>query len=231
MKKILFFIFLITININYTPSQTITVDQILKKMKERFNQVNDYTAELEANVNMEKIKMPKVKITVYFKQPDKFHYESKSFAMLPKGGINFNPSEYPEDKYNYKLLGKETINNYNCYKVEISPKDTKKNTVPLKTFLFIDSEYYVIKRIVNEKSDLFNIVIDFTHNWYENKYLLPSIIKLSYDSKVSPEDESNERQTNRRLMKFQKGEITINFTKYSINTGLSDDIFKQPNKK
>jgi len=41
----------------------------------------------------------------------------------------------------------------------------------------------------------------------------------------------NERQPNRRLMKFQKGEITINFTNYNINTGLSDDIFKQPNKK
>jgi outer membrane lipoprotein-sorting protein len=228
MKKFFLIITLFLFNCIIVSAQSMTVEQIFKNMKTRFNQVNDYKAEIEANVNLERIKMPKVKITVYFKQPDKFHYESKSFALLPKGGINFNPSDYPEDKFNHKLIGKETINNINCYKLEISPKESKKNSVQSNLYFYVDSDNFVIKRIVNEKSELFNLIIDFYHNWYENKYLLPSIIKLSYDAKNIAEEELNEKQPEKKLTKIQKGDITVNFIKYSINLGLNDDIFKQP---
>lgn len=230
MKKINIILILFLVFTSSIIAQDFTVDQIFKNMKDKFNQVNDYTAEIEANVNLEKIRMPKVKITVYFKQPDKYHYESKNFALLPKGGINFNPLDYSKEKYSQKLLGKEILNNTNTYKIEVIPKESKKNMLIQKTYLWVDIENFVVKRIVNEKENSFKSIIDFTHKTFENKYYLPSLIKITYETIPSSEIES-EKPKGVRNFKYQKGDISLTFTKYLINTGLNDDIFIQNNIK
>jgi len=234
MKRLGFIITIIMFFAVALQAQTITASQILSNMKARFNTVNDYTAEVEANVNMEKLRMPKVKIKMYFKQPDKFHYESKSFAMLPKGGVNFNPLDYPEDKFNYKLNGKETINEISAYQLEVTPKEKKKDAPDAKTFIWVDSENWVVKRVVNEKDEIFKIIMDFNHSWIEGKYYMPSWIKISYDVKPQPETESSQEQKPQkrsRGLKIQKGEISMSLMNYVINAGINDDIFKKTDEK
>jgi len=232
MKKLGFIFIICLLFMGSALSQTITASRILKNMKEQFSQVSDYTADVEANVNLEKIRMPKVKIKVFFKQPDKFHYESKSFAMLPKGGINFNPMDYPEDKFTYKLNGKENINNVPVYALELSPKTVKKNEPEFKTYIWVDADRWVVKRIVNQKDELFKVIIDFNHSWIDGKYYMPTWIKISYDVKALPEGTETDKKPQRsRSPKFQKGDVSMNLQNYKINAGLSDDIFEQVNEK
>jgi outer membrane lipoprotein-sorting protein len=232
MKIFSFIILLFVIIAGTSKAQTVTADQIVKNIKVRFSQINDYTADIEANVQLEKLKMPKVKIKVYFKQPDKFHYESKNFAMLPKGGVSFNPFDYPEDKYTYKLNGKENINNTPVYALEVIPKEIKKNTQVLKTYLWVDADSWVVKRVVNEKDEFLKIIIDFNHSWINGKYYMPTWIKISYDMKENPEAQDNDQKNPRmRIPKAQKGEVTMSLQNYIINSGLSDDLFKKTDKK
>ena len=160
--------------------------------------------------------------------------------MLPKGGVNFNPADFPEDKYDYRLYGKETINNVPVYAMEVTMKESakegkekpKKDIKPGRTFIWVDADNWVVKRIVNEKDELFKVIIDFNHSWIDGKHYLPTWIKITYDIKTEPQAEQTEQKKPRnRLGKMQNGDITMSLQNYVVNSGLSDDLFKKENSK
>ena len=240
MKKLYFtLIIFIFAGISLSAQQIIPAE-IFSNIKKRSSEVNDYTAEINGNFNLEKFRIPKLKMKIYFKQPDKFHYESENFALLPKGGVNFNPMDYPEDKFNYKLNGKETINNTTVYQLEITPKEVKgkkgeKKDLPEgRTFLWVDSDNWVVKRIVNEKDEMFKVIMEFTHSWIDGKFYMPSELKISYDIKTPAEGEASmdqKSQKRSRIPKMQKGEVLLYISNYKINAGISDDVFKNQKEK
>ncbi len=65
---------------------------ILRKLLEKFDNVEDYQVDIKIKVDVEFIKAPESKAKIYFKQPDKIHIESETFALLPKDGLDFSPS-------------------------------------------------------------------------------------------------------------------------------------------
>ena len=64
-------------------AQQLTAEKILLTMKSAADRVKDYSALLTATVQMERLKIPEMKVKIYFKEPDKIHIESKGFSMLP----------------------------------------------------------------------------------------------------------------------------------------------------
>ena len=63
---------------------------ILDSLKTRLDGIEDYSAEIEIEVDVDFINMPKKHATIYFKQPDRIRFRSKEFIMLPKRGLNNN---------------------------------------------------------------------------------------------------------------------------------------------
>ena len=54
---------------------------------------------------MERIKVPKMDVGLYFKKPDKYSIKSKNFAMIPKEALGFNILSILKD-YQIKSLEK-----------------------------------------------------------------------------------------------------------------------------
>ena len=107
MKKNLFMCMVLMVAASQcTLAQSITAAQILQKMKQQFDPVKDYTVTLNATVNMERMQIPEMIVTLYFKQPDKFHIEAKNFAMVPKEAIALNPTQLI-DKFDATIAGTE----------------------------------------------------------------------------------------------------------------------------
>jgi outer membrane lipoprotein-sorting protein len=222
-------------------SQAITGAKIIQNMKDKSAIIQDYAADMEANINMDNIRMPRIKIKMYHKYPDKFHYESKNFALLPKQGLNFDPFHYDEKDFNFNLLRSENLDNTPVYVIEIESKKTdakkKDKMAPIKTYVWVDANNWVPKKIGSEPNDTRKLEIKFEHQWIDGKYYLPSKISFDYDIPDLPETPDIPKDAQQKGSKMArggrggKGSITITFQNYKVNTGLSDDIFKEKDKK
>ncbi len=77
------------VDVNVCNAQEFNPQPLLDSVKNKFNKVNDYTADIKIKVNVTFIKIPVKEGKLYFKKPDKIKLVSKGFAMLPKRGMNF----------------------------------------------------------------------------------------------------------------------------------------------
>ena len=66
-------------------------EQILKNVESARAAVKDYTVMLDIVADVERLKVPPMKAKMYFKYPDKVHFDSKGFALLPREGLALNP--------------------------------------------------------------------------------------------------------------------------------------------
>ncbi|MEK9138626.1 MAG: hypothetical protein AAB393_16000, partial [Bacteroidota bacterium] len=62
-------------------------EEILKKVDVSFSGVQDYSVVLDITADMERMTIPPMQVHMYYKQPDKFHFESENFAILPREGL------------------------------------------------------------------------------------------------------------------------------------------------
>src|SRR5678809_594257 len=88
MKKISLLFFIISLSFA-TSAQDMT--DLIKKVKAKLDQVNDYVAEGVLKTDVTFIKAPTGKVKVYFKKPDKFKLKKDGgISILPKGGVSIN---------------------------------------------------------------------------------------------------------------------------------------------
>src|SRR6478735_8795608 len=88
MKKILFLLFILSLSFAASAQD---MAELIKKVKAKLDQVNDYVAEGILKTDVTFIKAPAGKVKVYFKKPDKFKLKKDGgISILPKGGVSVN---------------------------------------------------------------------------------------------------------------------------------------------
>mgnify|MGYP001335759567 CR=1 FL=1 len=75
-------------------AQTPSIEHIRDNVISQFAQINDYQVDITISVKMTGFRMPKKKIRMYYKKPDKIKVETRGFAILPKIGVGGNPSVF-----------------------------------------------------------------------------------------------------------------------------------------
>lgn len=203
--------------------QEFSADFVLKKMKERFNEVKDYTAELTAEVHFEKMRLPKMEAVIYYKQPDKYHFEPKggSFAMLPKDAVAFNPSTLATEMYDVVVQGRERVGNVDCVKVKMLAKSDSLRMQRL--LLYVDPQFWVVKKLSTTPDKGASAEALFDHELVQNKYLMNSKITLTIDAPAFNMRKFKEGAA----MDQQRGTVVVTYANYKVNTGLSDELFKK----
>jgi len=87
----------------------LTVDDILKNLQSTFAEIEDYTALLHVETDIKQIRVPKMEVKIFFKQPDRLRLKSKGFAMLPREGMFINPNRFSKEDFYMSILGKESF--------------------------------------------------------------------------------------------------------------------------
>ena len=95
--------------------------EVLRKVVQGVDGVNDYTVDLQADLNMERVRIPRTGATMYFKKPDKVHFDSPSIAMMPREGIAFNSAAVLE-QYTAQMIGKDTALGLMVYRLQLAAK-------------------------------------------------------------------------------------------------------------
>lgn len=205
-----------------------TADEILRRVEEGLRGVKDYTVHLRATVDMERLQVPSMEATMYFKAPDKIHFESQSFAMLPREGLALNPADLRR-KFDGELLGKDTVGGAVCHVVRLQPRGDE--TVRKAVTLWIDPARWVVMQMRTQPFEGRRLVARFSYARVDGRFWLPETLAASFETLGGPAEAGApvpggpEAQAQRRPLR--QGSITVIYSDYEVNTGLTDEFFEE----
>jgi outer membrane lipoprotein-sorting protein len=204
---------------------------ILENVEKGFEGISDFVTTIEAEVDMERVRVPKMKATMYFKKPDKVHFSSSNFAMLPREGVMLNPAHLRQ-RYNPELLGVDTIDGKSLYKLQLTPKEPRSR--PSQLQVWVDPNTWTIARMESTPYQGRIIHVAFTYSLEANKFWLPSTMQASFElaardtmSRELNLDIPNPDEQMQRPRPMRSGNITVKYLDYKVNVGLSDDVFEK----
>lgn len=235
MKKILkiFLVQLFCISVSFPQSNN--PEAILKKVVDVFNKVQDYEVNVTIKIDVEFLKAPDTKAKIYFKQPNKIHFESETFAMLPREGFDFSPNSLLKKKYTAFFERIDTIDGLKSAVIKVIPIGETEDVI-LST-LWIDLNNYFVRKVVSttKYNGTFSIELKYDPNL---DYPLPSnmIFTFNVDKMNIPRgfsgDLSNEKKTKKTDDKPNTtGRVYITYSDYKVNVGIPDKFFEEKNKK
>jgi outer membrane lipoprotein-sorting protein len=206
--------------------QTPSGEEILGRVEEHFREVNDYTVSLAITVDLERLKVPPMNVTMYFKQPDKVHFSSTGFALLPKESIAFTRARLLSN-FDVEEVSERKDSGGLRYELTLHPKKDK--TRLRRLVLTVNPGHWIPERLTAPQFDGRTMEAVFRHEQVDGRWL-PASLEVSFAAPEVPEEEpalpGTPRQPNPR-----NGRITVRFTDYRVNTGLDDSIFTEPDRK
>ncbi len=200
---------------------------ILRNVEDQYAGINDYTVNLEIVVNVERLSVPPSKVTMYFKRPDKVHFDANGFAMVPKQAVAFN-FERLHERYDVdKTFGQDTIDGRMEYRLTLMPKNDK--TRLRRVLLYVDPARWTPDSLRIPSLDG-RVMAAGIKNQQVGQRWLPEEITVTFGTASGDSSVPNvmeEVAPGRRQPPVRGGSATIRYSDYRINTGLSDDLFKE----
>jgi hypothetical protein len=205
-------------------------DKILDEVIKNFNKVEDYTVNVKVKVDVPFIKAPDTDAVIYFKQPDKVHFASENFALVPKEGLDFSPMGLLKNSYTAIYIDEEEINGKEHSVIKIIPLEDRGDVI-LST-LWIDTQKDVVTKVESSTKTSGKFIMELS---YDNnlKYPLPSSMVFSFKFANMPGRRGQQHTADDTEPKKEEeisGKVYITYTDYKVNTGLPDSIFEEKKK-
>lgn len=229
MKKIGLIILMVIGFTQFSISQDAT--NLIYKIKEKINTVNDYVATGKMKTDITFIKAPIGKITVYFKKPNKFKLKKESgISILPKGGLSINIGNIvSQEDFDIIDSGEEVIDNTTTRKIKLLPRNDESDVV-LST-MYIDPVNILVKKVVTTTKENGTYQIELSYNKYK-QYGLPDKVVFGFNTKdykmpkgITMEFDDDGKKEMREKMKNKKGKVEIIYSSYTINKGIENAVF------
>jgi len=230
-KKYIALIISIIISLsNFSSGQSKNASKIIDEINKKFEHVNDYSVDARIKVNVDFLKVPERNVKIYFRKPDKVKMEADGFALLPKQGMNFSPSNFLTDKYESIYVRSEKIGAKIYDVIKVIPMSDTANI--LLSTLWIDSKALLIKKVntVTKKSGM--IEIEMKYDKSNAKFSLPSEVQFNFN----PQDEVSEVETKNKTKNAKpnsrnmKGSVIVYYSNYKVNSGIPESVFTKINQ-
>ncbi len=208
------------------------VKQLMHQVKNKYDKVNDYTADGKMKTNVMFIKAPVADVKVYYKKPDKLKIKNeKGVSFIPKGSVNINMNNVLGlNNFEAIASGVEKVNGADCKVIKIFPLSDNDNII--RATLYIDEKQFLVMKSVisTRESGTYELLmhynkyatyglpdkVEFTFNTKD--YKLPKGISIDYDNGAGKEKNAAEKN--------RKGKVEIAYSNYVINKGLTDSVFE-----
>lgn len=206
--------------------------QVFYALRDKMLKIKDYTADVKVKIDVAHIRIPEVKGKLYFKSPDKMRLERNGgISVLPKKNINMSVRNMmPAGNVTALDAGYETIDGKKARIIKVIPED-EGNIVLSK--LWIDEALMVVLKTETTTRDEGMVVMKLKYGAYTvqglpdqltvlmdvKDYKLPAGVTMDYNDPTEikkPKDG-----------KPKKGSIQLTYLKYTINTGLTDEVFNK----
>lgn len=228
-NKILALSFLLFIQVTNLNAQQDAMG-LINAVNEKFKSVKDYTATAQIKTDIPFVKMLPVNATIYYKQPDKIHIESKGISILPKQGPQFFLTEINAKNDMAIFVADEVIDGVTTKGVKVFPIQDTADLI-LATLYFEPQKLLLYKAQITTKSKG-TVIMHFKYGNYSN-YQLPDVLTFEMDvnkfkiPKAVAADLENTTTKKEDNKKTKKGTVVIHYKTYKVNSVLSDAIFKK----
>jgi outer membrane lipoprotein-sorting protein len=208
------------------------IKELLKRVKEKYDKVTDYTADGKMKTNVLFIKAPIANVKIYYKKPDKIKIKNeKGVSFIPKGSVNINMNNVLGlDNFEAIDGGKEKLQGTECKVIKIFPVSDKENIT--RATLYIDEAQQVVMKSVISTQENGTYELLLTYKKYlafglpdkveltfnTKDYKLPKGISIDYDNGTDKEKTGKEKN--------KKGKVEIIYSNYIINKGVPDSVFE-----
>ena len=205
--------------------------ELLKKVKEKLDKVNDYKAEGKMKIDVSFIDAPTSKVNIYYKKPNKFKVKKDGgISILPKGGVSINMgSLLANNKYDI-VPGKDAkVNGIDTKVLKLLPTEEDGDVV--LTTLYIEEKNLVIRKAIVTTKESGTYEIELSYGKYID-WGLPYKVVFSFNTKdyklpkgITFEYEKGTKEK-AEAIKNKKGKVEITYSNYLINKGIDDKIFE-----
>ena len=186
---------------------------------------------------MERVQIPKMHAELFFKKPDKVHFSSQSFLLMPREGVALNPAVLKEHYLTTSAV-RDTVDGKKLFKLLLAAKDSKTRLRTLS--IWVDPINWTITKMETIPYEGRTLSMIFTYECQQEKYWLPSKLIVSFASESDKVQENSSLSSSPSSIdnKFENlqrsaprnGTVTIIYSNYKINIGLSDEIFEKKEK-
>ena len=196
----------------------------LDSIEKKYAGLKDYTANVMVHFDIETFKAPDMEAKLYYKAPDKMKVESKRVFFFPKEGGYFNPSLFKKEDFEIKILGRLTSDGGKAVTLKLTPQKAKRN---IQEFvLTIDTDRNLIREMGVTQFDGREIKAVIDYGKFDG-FELPVHIRLKLDIPSFETEGPKEFDQLVQKPKRVTGSIEITYSNYRVNSGLSDEIFKE----
>jgi hypothetical protein len=205
---------------------------LVKKLKEKYDKVNDYEATAKMKTNVIFIKAPIAKVRIYYKRPNRMKIKNESgISFIPKGSVNVNMANiFAMNGYSALDAGTENLNGVTVRVIKILPSSDTADIV-LST-LYIDEKQLLVMKSKTTTRDNGTYELTMKYGAYA-AYGLPDKAEFSFNTKdyklpkgVTVDYDNGTSEKDKEKLKNKKGKVEIVYTSYTINKGVSDEVFK-----
>lgn len=237
IKRMLFFQITLScclIIISGANAQEKNAEAILDGVNKKFALIHEYEASVTIKVDVDFIKIPLKKGTIWFMQPDKIKVKTPGFSLLPKRGMNFSPNQVFKGNYTPIYIREEKLGNYNTQVIKIIPGNENEEVI-LST-VWVDMNRNVIRKLESTTKNEGTILMTFQYSEIPRKFDLPDQIIFNFDLRknelplgLTGDFESD--RPNTKTPKNSKGTVTIKYLEYFVNQGKAKAAFAQKDNK
>jgi hypothetical protein len=207
-----------------------TGETILRNAEDRMAAVKDYTVNLAITADIDRLNVPPMNVRMYFKQPDKVHFDARGFAMLPREGLALNIGKL-RTRYTAGRVDRDSIDGIPLYRVTMVAKSER--TRIRSVTLYVHPERWTVEKLVTPQVNDRVMSASFRYTQVQGLWL-PQEMVAAFSTAPADTVEPNpldQAMPARPQQRPRTGTVTVHYSDYTVNTGLSDDLFKEEQGK
>jgi hypothetical protein len=209
------------------------VTDLVKKVKAKYDLVNDYEASGKMKTNVVFIKVPIANVKIFYKKPNKLKIKNEGgVSFIPKGSVNINMGNvFGMSSFQALDAGTDKVNGKAVKVVKILPSDEDKGDVVLSTLYIDETNLLILKSKTTTKDNgTYELIMEYGD---QAAFGLPKKVEFSFNVKdyklpkgVTFDYDNGAGKDNAKKVKSKKGKVEITYTSYKINKGISEEVFK-----
>jgi len=195
----------------------------LDSIEKKYAGLKDYTATVSVHFDIETFKAPDMQARLYYKAPDKMKVESKRVFFFPRDGGYLNPSQFKKEGFEVRFL-ERSADGGKAVTLKLTPQKAKRNIHEF--VLTIDTDRNLIREMEVTQFDGREIKAVIDYGKFDG-FELPVHIRLKLDIPTFETEGPKEFDQLIQKPKRVTGTIEITYSNYKVNSGLSDEFFKE----
>jgi len=196
----------------------------IDSFERKYSGLKDYTANVRVHFDIEALKAPDMQAKLYYKSPDKMKVESKGIFFFPREAGYFNPSTFKPEDFEIRLLDHLTYEGRNAVRLQLTPKEMRRDNQRFVLTLDIDRTLILRIDTLAEEGREIKAAIDYGKF---GDFELPTHIELQFEVSPTETDRMKELVPFAHRTQRVAGKVEITYSNYKVNSGLSDEIFKE----